>query len=484
VRGRRRAALLALVALAAVGGSAWTRGATEVPPARASSFAVEILVPGASPVVAGSVQGPPSASSSAASGFSYPADGSVVRIATASASASVDGRRAIAASATDLGSVSLFGGEITADAVALRANASALRGVATGGSDGTSVTNLVVLGQSITPAANQVVPLGDWGRAVVLEQGHASGTVLGVASYREAVTGLDVTLTADHGGLPVGARILVGHAETFARLSLARRRAGQPAQQAPTPPVEPPAAHPPDRAQTPSTAPSAAPFVLPPSQAQPELTPDRYVFPVYGPSAYGDSFGAPRADTLWHHGDDIFAPLGAPVLAVTDGVVYSVGWEKIGGNRLWLRDRGGNEFYYAHLSAFSPLAVNGNEVRAGTVLGFVGDTGDAEGTPYHLHFEIHPVSLLFLGYDGVVDPTPYLDAWRHLRDISFPAGTAWAPSIAPQSNAPEPGAILLQSSDISTASGLDPGSLVRALAGPGGGGHAAVLPDSRGSRLP
>jgi hypothetical protein len=207
---------------------------------------------------------------------------------------------------------------------------------------------------------------------------------------------------------------------------------------------------------------------------QPRLTAGRYVFPVYGDSAYGDTFGAPRADVSWHHGADIFAPLGAPVLAVADGTVFSVGWNKLGGWRLWLRDRGGNEFYYAHLSAYSPYALNNAQVRAGTVLGFVGNTGDAEGTPYHLHFEIHPVALLGLGYDGAVNPTPYLDAWRRLQDIRFSAAGAWLPGLVrlTGSRAPEPGAILLQITDISSASGLDPGSLRRAMAPVAPGGDA------------
>jgi Peptidase family M23 len=197
----------------------------------------------------------------------------------------------------------------------------------------------------------------------------------------------------------------------------------------------------------------------------PRLTAGGYVFPVYGPVAYGDTYGAPRPDVSggWHHGDDLFAPLGAPVLAVADGTVFSVGPNRIGGNRLWVRDKTGNEFYYAHLSAYTPLAKDGNAVHAGDVLGFVGNTGDAEGSPYHLHFEIHPASLVFLGYDGAVNPTQYLNAWRRLQDVRFPAGAAWAPSPT-RSRAPMPGAILLQSTDISSGSGLDPGSLARALA--------------------
>ena len=159
----------------------------------------------------------------------------------------------------------------------------------------------------------------------------------------------------------------------------------------------------------------------------PKLTAKRYVFPVYGPVSYIDTFGAGRADVSYHHGDDIFGQLGQPLLAVADGTIFSVGWNKIGGNRLWLLDEKGNQFYYAHLSAFA--TTNGAHVRAGQVVGFMGRTGDAEGTPYHLHFEVHPVSLLYLGYDGAVDPTPYLEAWSHQQDLPFPIAAGWAPLV-------------------------------------------------------
>ena len=99
-----------------------------------------------------------------------------------------------------------------------------------------------------------------------------------------------------------------------------------------------------------------------------------YVFPVFGAAAFGDTFGAFRGDVAgkWHHGEDLVAPRGTPLLAVADGNLFSVGWNDIGGWRLWLRDDGGNEFYYAHLDAYSPLAVAGRRVKAGDVLGFVG----------------------------------------------------------------------------------------------------------------
>jgi murein DD-endopeptidase MepM/ murein hydrolase activator NlpD len=195
-----------------------------------------------------------------------------------------------------------------------------------------------------------------------------------------------------------------------------------------------------------------------------------FVFPVYGPASFGDSFGAPRPDVQggWHHGEDIFAPRGTPLLAVADGTVFSVGWNDIGGWRVWLRDKVGNEFYYAHLSAYSPLATNGREVKAGDVLGFMGNTGDAEFSPPHLHFEIHPVSLLARGYDGTVAPYPFLIAWRRAQDVSFAEGRVYLPLDGPGSRAalaPPPGAVLLEADDISGASGLMPGALAQALSG-------------------
>jgi murein DD-endopeptidase MepM/ murein hydrolase activator NlpD len=200
----------------------------------------------------------------------------------------------------------------------------------------------------------------------------------------------------------------------------------------------------------------------------PKLTAGGYVFPVYGNASYVDTFGAGRSDIAsgWHHGADIFGQLGQPVLAVADGTVYSVGWQHIGGNRLWLRDAQGNQFYYAHLAAFSTLALDGAQVKAGDVVGFMGNTGDAQTTPYHLHFEVHPVSLLFRGYDGAVDPQTYLDAWRKLRDVDFPSAAGWAPPVPGSALAPEPGAILLQVSDISQSASLDAASLRRAFATP------------------
>jgi hypothetical protein len=137
------------------------------------------------------------------------------------------------------------------------------------------------------------------------------------------------------------------------------------------------------------------------------------VFPIAGGADWGDTYGGRRSDVPggWHHGDDLFAPLGAPVVAVADGTVFAVGWNEVGGWRLWLRDTAGNCFYYAHLSGYTRLARDNATVRRGDVLGFVGNTGDAFTTDAHLHFEVHPNATLYLGYDGAVDPTTYLRAW-------------------------------------------------------------------------
>jgi murein DD-endopeptidase MepM/ murein hydrolase activator NlpD len=308
---------------------------------------------------------------------------------------------------------------------------------------------------------------------------------------RSSVAGLRLRLLAEHGGLPAGTEVVVGASEAAAAAELP-----PPGRQQPGPAQRPAAAPPPP---PPPPAPPAAPVrVREPGRSDPARAPRSrvrpvpegvtarlsqrgYVFPVHGPASFGDSFGAPRGAYVggWHHGEDIFAPAGAPLLAVADGTIFSVGWNEYGGWRLWLRDTAGNQFYYAHLSAYSPVAVEGGRVRAGDVIGFMGNTGDAEHSPPHLHFEIHPAPLLPLGYDGVVAPYPYLVAWRRADDISFDAGRKYLPEDGPARGrpvAPRVGAVLLSASDISRASGLEPGGLERALARGGAGEPTLALP--------
>ncbi len=452
--------------------------------ATADGLAVQVVGPDGA-VVASTPRGtaPPVVSQTPAP-FAYPDDGSIVSAESTLVTASASGADGTATVESDISRLSLFAGEILADAV----HASVTSAGTVGDLGDSWVTNLVVLGTSVpVTQPGTSVPLADWGHATVLIESKKTGPPAG-PSWRGTVTGLVVHLDADHGGLAAGSEIRVGLADAFARPPeqapparpskpkpkpvpeprSARSAPGATLPHMPPPAVVAPAPAKPQVKKAKPTRKRTGPLVVSPPQVTPKLTARRYVFPVYGPSGYGDTFGAPRGDVSggWHHGDDIFAPLGAPLLAVADGTVFSVGWNDVGGWRLWLRDTAGNEFYYAHLSAYTALAVDGAHVKAGQVLGFAGDTGDAEGTPFHLHFEVHPVAMLFLGYDGAVDPTKYLDAWKRLDDIRILPAVPFGTSPAETSNAPPPGAILLQSSDISTASGLDPGSLRRALRTP------------------
>jgi len=195
---------------------------------------------------------------------------------------------------------------------------------------------------------------------------------------------------------------------------------------------------------------ATGPLVGVPQIVTPVLDAGPYVFPVYGPSSYADSYGSDEPGFSYQHGVDIFGELGQPVVAVAGGTVFSVGWNRLDGNRLWLRDHQGNLFYYANLSAFSTAVRNGAHVTGGEVIGFMGNTGDTGGAATHLQFEVHPVSLLYLGDGGAVDPTSYLESWQRLAGLPFPVATGWAPSPPGVVKAPEPGAMLLGSSDIAS----------------------------------
>ena len=469
---RARSVLAALLVFAALAAASPAAAAGE---ARASAKALAVrIVIAEEEETAGLVSAPPAASQSIPA-ISYGDEIVTTGAAWTNARAS-GGRRAAARAGATVRTVSLFGGEITIGAVSTRAAAGASSRSAEGGLHGSWLANVAVLGTSVRPGANVRVPLADWGYAVLLEQAvvRTHGRRVGRRTF---VTGLHVHVTADHGGLPAGSEIFIGYAESAASAPrppapppprseeappASTPPAGKQRDPAPQPPRSPPAGKQRDPApQPPGSRPKPPPVVKnPPASVRPKFTAEGYVFPVYGPSSFTNDFGAARAQVGWHHGTDIFAPVGAPVLAVTDGTLFLVGWNDIGGNRLWLRDTQGNEFYYAHLVAFSPLAFNGSRVRAGDVIGFVGNTGDAATTPPHLHFEIHPAALLGLGYDGVINPYEYLVAWRRLADARFDWGEI------ERGEAPPPGIVLLEGEDISRASALDPEVLSRTLETP------------------
>lgn len=476
----RRLLSVVLAGMLVVGAAGIAAAATGDPPqpsATASGQVAIVTVPGAPGDATPSVTAPPNGTGGG--GFAYPADGSVVRVG--SSTVTVTAQPGVSSSAqavvTALG-VSLFAGEVTVDSVEVRAGAAAGPGGATTDSSNVSLTGLVVLGQPVSPESSTQVPLADWGTLDVLTTASAVNTPRnGTQAAESTVTGMRVRLLMEHEGLPAGSEIVI--ARGFAAASAEAQPQVKPIVPAPAKPTVNPAtpasgsSAPPSIPREPGRSlPGGAPgqLVRPAPKLETRATLGGYVFPVYGPAAFGDSFGASRPNVSggWHHGEDIVAPLGTPLLAVTDGTLFSVGWNDIGGWRLWLRDDAGNEFYYAHLSAFSSLARNGQRVRAGDVVGFVGRSGDSQYSIAHLHFEIHPADLLALGYDGVVAPYPFLVAWRRAEDVSFADGRRYLPDGSLGSaSGPRVGAVLLEARDISRTSGLVPGALERALADTG-----------------
>lgn len=113
---------------------------------------------------------------------------------------------------------------------------------------------------------------------------------------------------------------------------------------------------------------------------------------------FGDTWHAARSGGRLHEGVDMLGARGTPLLAVVDGFAKMRN-NTLGGNAIWLVGRDGNSYYYAHLDSFGAL---GN-VSKGDVIGYLGDTGNARGTP-HLHFEIHP------GGGAAVNPYPTVRA--------------------------------------------------------------------------
>lgn len=102
-----------------------------------------------------------------------------------------------------------------------------------------------------------------------------------------------------------------------------------------------------------------------------------------------DSWGAPRPGERVHEGVDIFSPRGTPVYSATRGYVVYVGTNPLGGKVVFVLGAGGVRYYYAHLDEFAAGLTFGNEVSTSTLLGFVGNTGNATQTPPHLHFGMY-----------------------------------------------------------------------------------------------
>lgn len=146
-------------------------------------------------------------------------------------------------------------------------------------------------------------------------------------------------------------------------------------------------------------------------------------FPIYKRYHYsynstwgeGRSFGGRRM----HEGTDIFADYGTPVLSTCFGYVELIGWNKLGGWRIGLRSADNTYFYYAHLSSYAKGIKQGEIVRPGQVIGYVGSSGYGKpGTagkfPPHLHFGIYRDTGM---NEWASDPYPLLKQWERKPQI-------------------------------------------------------------------
>jgi murein DD-endopeptidase MepM/ murein hydrolase activator NlpD len=118
-------------------------------------------------------------------------------------------------------------------------------------------------------------------------------------------------------------------------------------------------------------------------------------------SQIANTWGAARGEGRSHEGQDIFAPKGTPIFSATSGYVVKIGKDNLGGRTVSVVGDGGRKYYYAHLDSYARNLEVGDFVTRQTVLGYVGATGNADGTPPHLHFgvytptgAINPLSLL------------------------------------------------------------------------------------------
>jgi hypothetical protein len=148
------------------------------------------------------------------------------------------------------------------------------------------------------------------------------------------------------------------------------------------------------------------------------------VFPVLGEASYTNDFGDARGQG-GHEGNDIMAPRRALALAAEAGTVKFHTTSSRAGCMLYLTGVSGTEYLYIHLNndvgdgndnrgscvpgvAYAKGLRSGARVKAGQVIAYVGDSGDADGGNPHLHFEVHP------GGGGAVSPYPYLQKARRL----------------------------------------------------------------------
>ena len=148
--------------------------------------------------------------------------------------------------------------------------------------------------------------------------------------------------------------------------------------------------------QAPATT-TTAPLTTTTSTPASSQPPGTMVCPVDGATTFTDSWGAPRPGGRFHHGVDMLAAHGTPLVAIEAGFIWSPNWHTDGGLGLYIRGDSGDIWYYAHLSSYVAGLVDGLRVEVGQGVGFVGSTGNA-AVP-HLHLGWQP--------DGGAYANPY-----------------------------------------------------------------------------
>ena len=187
-------------------------------------------------------------------------------------------------------------------------------------------------------------------------------------------------------------------------------------------------------------------------------------FPVAGLANYRDDWWEARFGPPFHlhQGTDIFAVRGTPVRAPFNGVVRFED-AGLGGKAAYVTQPDGTYYYMAHLDGFAAKLSSGAGVKQGDVVGYVGDSGNAQGGSPHVHFEVHPRG------GGAVNPKPLLDGW--LNDAISSASALLAANSAGVSRAVTgAGALRRFDSQTPTASGRAIGPLLWASSVSAGGG--------------
>lgn len=181
----------------------------------------------------------------------------------------------------------------------------------------------------------------------------------------------------------------------------AQRAAEQEAEAAPaTPSPSPRAGAAATRSPIPTPSPSPRPSPSPsPAEEGSSRSSSGMHCPVDGPVSFTDTYGHPRSGGRSHQGVDMFAAMGTPVAAITDGSITRRSSSTLGGLYIYFTGSDGTEYFYTHLSGYSDVPV-GRRIDGGTHIGYVGNTGNARGTPPHLHFEVAPPNR------GTINPTP------------------------------------------------------------------------------